>query len=72
MNEEDDTHSLNSPTKKIKWVDLSDIKAVKKLVQNCNQIRSTCEMDHVLRNIKKSLINEDIDEALRIIENELK
>ncbi len=72
MNDDEDTKSLTSPTKKIKWVDLSDMKSVKKLVQESNQMSVTCRHQSLLKKIKNSLINENIDEALRMIEKEIK
>jgi hypothetical protein len=54
------------------WSELSDIKRVKQLVKLSNETTLRGEFQKLLVNIKVSLINEDLDAAFRLIEEELK
>ena len=64
--------SFSSSGDSLIWSELSDIKWVKQLVKLSNETTLRGEFQKLLVNIKVSLINEDLDAAFRLIEEELK
>lgn len=64
--------SSSSSSDSLIWSELSDIKRVKQLVKWSNETTLRGEFRKLLINIKVSLINEDLDAAFRLIEEELK
>ena len=62
----------SSSSSSLIWSELSDMKRVKQLVRWSNETNLKGEFRKLLINIKVSLINEDLDAAFRLIEEELK